>query len=57
MKKEKEIRNICEKCAAKLKKHIPPGHCASFWTDVCDICGKEKEVADIHDFGYLTEDF
>ena len=54
---KKEIHNVCEKCAAKIKKHLPDGHCASFWQDTCDVCEKETMVADIHDFGYLTESF
>ena len=56
-KKEKEIENICEKCAAKMGKHL--AGVASFWGDTCDVCKQETDVASIYDFSnnYMKEDF
>lgn len=48
--KKPEIKQICENCAEIKGLRIPVGHCASFWGDTCDICGKSKDVTDISDF-------
>jgi len=55
--KQKEIRQICEKCAAKMNKQLVD--VASFWEDTCDVCKEYKDVADISDFSnnYMKEDF
>ena len=47
---KKEIRQLCIECAAKDGKSIPPGHMATFWTDVCDVCGEFKELTAWHDY-------
>jgi hypothetical protein len=47
---EKEIKQICYDCAAKLDKYIPEGNIYSAWEDICDVCKEYKEVTDIHEF-------
>jgi len=54
--KKKEIRQLCEDCAAKDGKSIPPGHIASFWTDTCDVCGEFKELTAWNDYGYTKKE-
>jgi thymidine kinase len=55
--KEKKILKICDHCAKKRHMVMEHNHIASYWTDICDVCGEEKYVTDPQDFKYLIEEY
>lgn len=42
---------VCLDCASERGASPSPGHIHTIHTDVCGICGQEKEVTEPRDFG------
>jgi hypothetical protein len=41
---------ICSECASKVAKRMPT--CATFYTDICDVCCEWKSVTHPRNYGY-----
>jgi hypothetical protein len=42
---------VCKDCGKKYGRYSVG--CSSFWVGTCDVCGEEKSVTEVRDFGYL----
>ena len=42
---------VCRDCGMKYGKYSVG--CSSTWTGTCDVCGEEKGVTEVRDWGYL----
>lgn len=42
---------VCNECASKRGAQIPEGHIPTYYTSVCGICGKLKDVTQPRDYG------
>ena len=44
---------VCKDCGEKYGKYSVG--CSSTWTGTCGVCGEEKGVTEVRDWGYLTK--
>jgi hypothetical protein len=43
--------HVCKDCGTKYGKYSVG--CSSSWVGTCDVCGEEKSVTEVRDYGYL----
>lgn len=48
----KDVYSICTDCAKENGAVWPEVHCATFWTEKCDVCGKETSLCDVSDWNW-----
>jgi len=46
------IGYLCSECANKLGGKWPEGHVATFHFGDCDVCGKNKSLANVGDWNW-----
>jgi hypothetical protein len=44
---------VCKDCGEKYGKYSVG--CSSTWMGTCDVCGEEKGITEVRDWGYLTK--
>jgi hypothetical protein len=44
---------VCKECGEKYGKYSVG--CSSTWMGTCDVCGEEKGITEVRDWGYLTK--
>ena len=44
---------VCSDCGAKYGKYSVG--CSSIWQGTCDVCGQDKPVTEVRDYGYLQK--
>ena len=43
--KREEIGYLCDECAKKLGWRWPKGHCATYHTGKCGVCGETRSLS------------
>lgn len=44
---------VCSECGSRYGKYSVG--CSSVWQGTCDVCGEEKGVTEVRDYGYLSK--
>jgi hypothetical protein len=44
---------VCRDCGSKYGKYSVG--CSSTWNGTCDVCGEDKPITEVRDWGYLTK--
>ena len=44
---------ICSECGSRYGKYSVG--CSSHWMGTCDVCGKDRPVTEVRDYGYLSK--
>jgi hypothetical protein len=44
---------VCRECGHKYGKYSVG--CSSVWNGTCDVCGEEKPITEVRDYGYLSK--
>ncbi len=52
MNKLDDVYSICPDCAKINGATWPRGHCATFWTGKCEVCGEETSLCDVSDWNW-----
>ena len=48
----KDVYTICSECAKANGAMWPEGHCATFWSGKCQVCGQETSLCDVSDWNW-----
>jgi hypothetical protein len=46
------VYSICRDCAKENGATWPQGHCATFWMDKCQVCGRVLSLCDVSDWNW-----
>ena len=44
---------VCKDCGTKYGKYSVG--CSSTWVGTCEVCGEEKPITEVRDYGYLAK--
>jgi len=53
LKTLRDAKVVCKDCGSKYGTYSVG--CSSIWISTCNVCGKEKPVTEVRDYGYLSK--